>query len=45
MAEFEGARIFFPEERWRDFNHEVRAHWDASVASQASLREPLAKGA
>jgi len=44
-VEFKGARIFFPEERWRDFNHEVRAHWDASVASQASLREPLAKGA
>ncbi|MBC8120161.1 MAG: alpha/beta hydrolase [Burkholderiaceae bacterium] len=44
-VEFEGAHIFFPEERWRDFNHEVRAHWDANVASQASLREPLAKGA
>ena len=44
-VEFEGARIFFPEERWRDFNHEVRAHWGANAVSQASLREPLAKGA
>jgi pimeloyl-ACP methyl ester carboxylesterase len=26
--EFEGARIFFPEERWADFNRELRAHWD-----------------
>lgn len=26
---FEGARIFFPEERWQDFNRELRAHWSA----------------
>lgn len=26
-VEFEGARIFFPEERWADFNRELRAHW------------------
>ena len=26
-VEFEGARIFFPEERWMDFNKELRAHW------------------
>ena len=26
-VEFEGARIFFPEERWSDFNKELRAHW------------------
>ena len=26
--EFTGARIFFPEERWADFNRELRAHWD-----------------
>ncbi len=25
--EFEGARIFFPEERWSDFNAELRKHW------------------
>jgi pimeloyl-ACP methyl ester carboxylesterase len=24
---FEGARIFFPEERWREFNLELRSHW------------------
>lgn len=24
---FEGARIFFPEERWPEFNRELRAHW------------------
>jgi pimeloyl-ACP methyl ester carboxylesterase len=26
---FEGARIFFPEERWRDFNDALRKHWAA----------------
>lgn len=26
-VEFEGARLFFPEERWADFNKELRAHW------------------
>jgi pimeloyl-ACP methyl ester carboxylesterase len=26
-VEFKGARIFFPEERWADFNKELRAHW------------------
>jgi pimeloyl-ACP methyl ester carboxylesterase len=30
-VEFEGARIFFPEERWADFNEELRAHWQASA--------------
>jgi pimeloyl-ACP methyl ester carboxylesterase len=29
-VELEGARIFFPEERWADFNSELRAHWQAS---------------
>jgi hypothetical protein len=29
-VEFEGARIFFPEERWEEFNQELRAHWQAS---------------
>jgi pimeloyl-ACP methyl ester carboxylesterase len=26
-VEFKGARLFFPEERWADFNKELRAHW------------------
>jgi pimeloyl-ACP methyl ester carboxylesterase len=26
-VEFEGARIFFPEERWQDFNRELRDFW------------------
>ena len=26
-VELTGARIFFPEERWQDFNRELRAHW------------------
>jgi pimeloyl-ACP methyl ester carboxylesterase len=25
--EFQGARIFFPEERWAEFNEELRTHW------------------
>jgi len=29
-VEFEGARIFFPEERWEEFNRELRAHWQAA---------------
>jgi pimeloyl-ACP methyl ester carboxylesterase len=29
-VEIEGARIFFPEERWREFNTELRAHWQES---------------
>ncbi|WP_231118270.1 alpha/beta fold hydrolase [Lysobacter silvisoli] len=28
-VEFDGARIFFPEERWQDFNRALRAHWSA----------------
>lgn len=28
-VELEGARIFFPEERWQQFNQELRAHWQA----------------
>jgi hypothetical protein len=43
--EFDGARIFFPEERWRDFNRSVRAHWDANPAPQTELRESLAREA
>ena len=26
-VELTGARIFFPEERWADFNRELRVHW------------------
>lgn len=29
-VEFTGARIFFPEERWAEFNQELRTHWAAS---------------
>ena len=29
-VEFKGARIFFPEERWAEFNEELRAHWLAA---------------
>jgi pimeloyl-ACP methyl ester carboxylesterase len=29
-VELEGARIFFPEERWQQFNQELRAHWQAA---------------
>jgi pimeloyl-ACP methyl ester carboxylesterase len=29
-VELEGARIFFPEERWLEFNQELRAHWQAA---------------
>ena len=27
--QFERARIFFPEERWEEFNRELRTHWSA----------------
>ena len=30
-VEFDRARIFFPEERWNDFNKELRAHWLATA--------------
>src|SRR6266851_7066900 len=29
-VEFKGARLFFPEERWAEFNKELRAHWQAA---------------
>ena len=28
-VEFKDARIFFPEERWQDFDKELRQHWQA----------------
>jgi pimeloyl-ACP methyl ester carboxylesterase len=31
-VELDGARIFFPEERWAAFNDEVRAHWKLAAA-------------
>jgi pimeloyl-ACP methyl ester carboxylesterase len=33
-VEFQGARIFFPEERWQDFDKELRSHWQ--LAKQAA---------
>jgi pimeloyl-ACP methyl ester carboxylesterase len=35
-VELQGARIFFPEERWQEFNKELRAHWQA--AQKAATR-------
>jgi hypothetical protein len=32
-VELNGARIFFPEERWREFDDELRAHWQAVEAA------------
>ena len=32
-VEFKGARIFFPEERWREFNRELREHWESAEPS------------
>jgi pimeloyl-ACP methyl ester carboxylesterase len=29
-VELPGARLFFPEERWREFNDELRAHWSSN---------------
>jgi pimeloyl-ACP methyl ester carboxylesterase len=29
-VEFKDARIFFPEERWPEFNKELREHWEAA---------------
>ncbi|MEP7243965.1 MAG: alpha/beta hydrolase [Gammaproteobacteria bacterium] len=30
-VELKGARLFFPEERWAEFNRELRAHWQAGA--------------
>jgi pimeloyl-ACP methyl ester carboxylesterase len=37
-VELQGARIFFPEERWQEFNKELRAHWQVAqkTASQVA---------
>jgi pimeloyl-ACP methyl ester carboxylesterase len=37
-VELAGARIFFPEERWVEFNHELRAHWHAAAPQGARSR-------
>ena len=29
-VELQGARIFFPEERWAEFDKELRGHWQAA---------------
>ncbi|HEY0231676.1 MAG TPA: alpha/beta hydrolase [Dokdonella sp.] len=38
--EFDGARLFFPEERWEAFNHELRAHWEALPAASRDAAAP-----
>src|SRR5580692_10988736 len=35
-VEFKDARIFFPEERWEEFNKELRAHWQVAEQKVAS---------
>ena len=30
-VEFQGARIFFPDERWQEFDKELRAHWKGVI--------------
>ena len=37
--ELNGARLFFPEERWEEFNRELRAHWRAQRAAEAGDKE------
>ena len=41
-VEFDGARIFFPEERWQDFNRELRAHWQAHSVETADAQAAIA---
>lgn len=33
-VEFKDARIFFPEERWQDFDKELREHWQGAESSK-----------
>jgi pimeloyl-ACP methyl ester carboxylesterase len=35
--ELQGARIFFPEERWQEFNKELRAHWQAAQKTTSQV--------
>jgi pimeloyl-ACP methyl ester carboxylesterase len=34
---FDGARIFFPEERWQEFNRELRSHWEAALVGDIAM--------
>src|SRR5713226_7996237 len=34
-VELKGARLFFPEERWAEFNKELREHWQAAQQKAA----------
>jgi pimeloyl-ACP methyl ester carboxylesterase len=34
-VELKGAKIFFPEERWEEFNKELRGHWQAAQQEAA----------
>lgn len=38
-VELKGARIFFPEERWQEFNAELRGHW-AAVDHALNMKLP-----
>jgi pimeloyl-ACP methyl ester carboxylesterase len=40
-VEFDGARIFFPEERPNEFNEEVRVHWMSTGESRQRHREGI----
>ncbi len=33
-VEFKDARLFFPEERWEDFNRELRTHWQRASSKR-----------
>jgi pimeloyl-ACP methyl ester carboxylesterase len=45
-VEFKGARIFFPEERWQDFDKELRVHWESvDQAANAKLSTMQASAA
>lgn len=38
-VELEGARLFFPEERWERFDEDLRAHWSATEREATSGTE------
>jgi hypothetical protein len=38
--EFKNARLFFPEERWQEFDKELRAHWQAAEREAAKNNPP-----
>jgi pimeloyl-ACP methyl ester carboxylesterase len=43
-VDLEGARLFFPEERWEAFNQELRAHWTAVPAAPQRASSAVAAG-